>query len=142
MLVQRTRLLAVFEPSGELCNAVRELVCDHVECLRELADLKDLVAAIAEDHLGAIPERVLEAHAEVDGRDQLHSFVVDAVTSPNVAIEVVSLARVLENVVDRLIARGRVALAALAGARKLGTSAMRHVVDGLALADRRPDRRE
>ena len=56
-LVERPGLALVDQPGGVLGDGVGELVAEHVDRLGE--PVEDLAVAVAEDQLGAVPERVV-----------------------------------------------------------------------------------
>jgi len=74
-LVERTRLAGVGEAALMLRDAVCELVPDHVQTCREIAE-NDAVA-ITIHHLPAVPERVVELPVVVHAREQPHAAAVD-----------------------------------------------------------------
>ena len=65
-LVERAGLALVGEAGGVLGDGVGELVAEHVDRLGE--PLEDAAVAVAEDQLGAVPERVVVVAAVVDGQ--------------------------------------------------------------------------
>jgi hypothetical protein len=74
-VVQCSRLALVFESGLELGDAVRQLAPDHVEAAREAPE--DHSVAVAEHHLPAVPERVVEELAVMNRGVEPHALVVD-----------------------------------------------------------------
>ena len=84
-LVDRAGLVEVEQRGGRVGHAVGQLVRDHVVRLRE---------PVAEDHLLAVPERVVHRAvvagvADVHGRGDRAAVPVDAVPAEHVLVEVV-----------------------------------------------------
>ena len=117
-------------PARVLGDAVGELVADHVERVRERALVEELAAAVAVDHLRAVPERVVVARAVVDRGDELEAVAVDAVAVIDVAVEVVRRAGAVVGLVDRDVVGRRVALGAGELARQRRAAAVLGVIDG------------
>ena len=73
-LVERAGLVAVDQPGGVLGDGVGELVAEHVDRLGEPAE--DLPVAVAEDQLGAVPERVVVVLPVVHGQADRRAVAV------------------------------------------------------------------
>lgn len=85
-LVQRARLAFITQPALVLSDAVSELVSNHVGRLPKVD--KDVLVAIAMDHLLAVPERVLVIPAVIQAGRQVHAAVVDRVSPENGPVKV------------------------------------------------------
>ena len=131
VLVQGARLLAVHEPGRVLRHAVRELVADDLDRPREGAAGEELPAAVAVDHLDAVPERVVEADAVVDRGHELRALAVDAVAVEHLAVERPRVRGAVEGLVDRDVGDRPVVRAADEPARQVGLPAVLDVVDRL-----------
>src|SRR6185503_726394 len=88
--------------------------------------------AVAEDHLPAVPERVVVRLAVVDVAVEAHALVVDGVALEDRLPEIVGIAEAVVGVVDRLVLGLGRALAALHD-RIVGALRVAAVEDGAAL---------
>ena len=78
-LVERARLALVDQRRRVLGDPVGELVADHVD--RDGEPVEDGAVAVAEDHLGAVPERVVVATAVVHRAEQREPLAVEGVAA-------------------------------------------------------------
>ena len=77
--MERAGLALVVQAGGVLGDPVGELVADDVEAAGERQE--DHAVAVAEDHLGAVPEGVVVAGAEVHRGDQRQALAVERVAT-------------------------------------------------------------
>src|SRR6266540_2753612 len=109
-----------------------------------VADVFLLLAAVAVNHLHAVPAGVVVVGQVVDRGDQLQALPVDAVALEDVQVEVVGGAGAFVGLVDRRIGGRRVPLAPLPAPGKVEVAAVLGVVHRAPLArcDRRRARHE
>lgn len=121
-------MAVIIEVAGVLRDAVRQLVGDDIEGAGK-ADEDDAVA-VAEDHLGAVPEGVVVVLTVVNVALQFHAVVVDGIAMEDLLIKVPGRPEVVVRLVDGLVGGRRAALGAgdLAGRRP----GMASIVDGTA----------
>ena len=84
-LVERPGLPLVGEPGGLLRERVRQLVAEHVDRLGE--PVEDLLVAVAEDELGAVPEGVVVVRAVVHRGQHPGTVPVVGVATEDLAVE-------------------------------------------------------
>ena len=85
-----------------LRDAVRELMADHVIALREVDE--DRIVAVAIEHLRAVPHRIVEPVAVMDGRHHRHAGIVDGIAIKHGLVEVGDLACFVEGAFGRRLA--------------------------------------
>src|SRR5262249_1951831 len=131
-LVEGTRLPVVFEARLVLGDAVRQLVADDIDTRGEIA--KDDAVSIAVHHLAAVPERVVESNAEMDGRIEPEAAVVNGRTAVNRLVEAERVAGAVERALDDFVAARRVSF--LTNERTGQSGRMVRVVNGAPFGPR------
>jgi hypothetical protein len=104
-------------------------VSNHVQTFREA--VKDLLIAIAIDHLLAVPEGVVEVPAVVHRGIETQALSIHRVSLVRLHVKVIGVAGILVSFVDSGVRRIRVALAPYQLSRKHGL--VLSVVDGAPL---------
>ena len=83
-------------------DAVRQFVSYDVRGSRKAGE--DHIVAVAEDHLLAVPERVVVVLAVMDRRDHGHAGVIDRIPVVSFEIEVERVSEAIVRLVDRDVA--------------------------------------
>ena len=119
-------LVPVGQPGRVLGDAVGQFMADHAE--RPGEAFEDFAVAVAEDHLLAVPERVVVELAEMDRGVEGQSPAVDGIPAEDVGVQAVRVAQAVVGLVSGRIAGGCLAFLAdeMAGERLAALG----VVDG------------
>ena len=110
LLVQRARLVVVFERGAELRHAMRQLVTDDVE--RPVKRLNSFPSPSPYSICSPVPVRVAVRGAEVHGGIETEPFAVDRVAAVDLLVEIVGDAGAFVRFVRRDVVRRLRAFAA------------------------------